>query len=84
MPLELVVNNPAQETGPQGPGVQGHPWRCGGCGGHVLTGSIVGARVRKGVLNMAADSCHVSEQLQCAGCEKVAAMKVNDRWAIVK
>ena len=80
MTLKLVANNPE----PPATGVQGHDWKCQGCGCTILQGSMAGVKVRKGELNLAADSCHTSGELRCAGCDQVAAMKVDGCWKVIK
>jgi hypothetical protein len=82
MTLKLVVNNPAPPE-PTGLGVQGHEWKCPCCGCQVLKGAIAGARVRKGELNLNADSCHISTEIHCAGCDRLAAIQVGEAWKIL-
>lgn len=75
----LVSSNPD----PKKVGCEGVEWHCQGCGCTILQGHLAGVRVRKGELNLDASSCHTSDELRCAGCKKVAAMKVDDRWKIL-
>lgn len=82
MTLKLVIDNPPQPE-PTGLGVQGHEWHCQACGCQVLIGAIAGARVRKGELNLAADSCHISNEIHCAGCDRLAAIQVKEAWKIL-
>ena len=65
-------------------GIQGVEWHCGGCGCTILQGAVAGATVRKGELNLEADSCHTSDEMRCAGCKTVVAMKVKGRWKILR
>jgi hypothetical protein len=77
--LKLVASQAQAQDSPS-QGVQGYEWKCPGCGCKILRGHIAGARVRKGELNLEADSCHPSEQLKCQACDKLAAIKIDGRW----
>lgn len=79
MTLKLVANNPE----PTLEDMQGAEWLCTGCGCTILKGSMAGVRVRKGELNLAADSCYTGKQMKCEGCDQVAAVLTKGRWKIL-
>jgi hypothetical protein len=74
-PVLIVDNKDPEPSAPEG--VQ---WKCPDCGCTILQGSIAGARVLKGEIDLKALGVHVSDEIRCAGCKKLAAMRVDGSW----